>query len=98
MLLCALRGKQGITYYVENVITRSVRMGESWLLPKLAQQDGPFPFLDILEKGSPIASKEGGLAYIASNNPEVDIEKLTHFALGIFWKASVHSWSGTKKG
>jgi hypothetical protein len=25
---------------------------------------------------------------------KIEVEKLTHFALGLFWKASVHSWKG----
>jgi hypothetical protein len=32
--------------------------------------------------------------YLATQNPEIEVEKLTHFALGLFWKASVHSWRG----
>jgi hypothetical protein len=71
--------------------------GESWLIPKLARQDGPFLLLDILEKLPPIEKKGESVAFVAADNPEIDIEKLTHFALGVFWKASVHSWSGTKK-
>jgi len=32
----------------------------------------------------------------ARSKPEIDVEKLTHFALGIFWKAGVHSWKKNK--
>ena len=71
--------------------------GESWLIPKLARQDGSFPLLDILEKISPIEKDGESVAFVVANNPEINIEKLTHVALGVFWKASVHSWSGTKK-
>ena len=35
------------------------------------------------------------IVYRAAKNPEIKVDKLTHFALGMFWKASVHSWSGT---
>jgi hypothetical protein len=31
-------------------------------------------------------------AYAAARNPELRVEDLTHFALGIFWKASAHAW------
>jgi len=66
-------------------------------IPKLARQDGSFPFFDMLEKVSPLVNDKGRVAFGASNNPEINIEKLTHFALGVFWKASVHSWSGTER-
>ncbi len=32
--------------------------------------------------------------YATSKNPEIKVDKLLHFAMGIFWKASVHSWRG----
>lgn len=32
--------------------------------------------------------------YGASRIPEIDFPKLTHFAMGVFWKASAHSWRG----
>jgi len=32
--------------------------------------------------------------YFATQNPEIEVEKLTHLALGIYWKAAVHSWKG----
>jgi len=38
----------------------------------------------------------GGI-YFAAGNPEFDFQSLTHFAMGIFWKASVHSWKGGEK-
>jgi hypothetical protein len=51
------------------------RSGESWLLPKLARQDGTFPLLDILEQQGPLTTKGGALVYRASENPEIKIEK-----------------------
>jgi hypothetical protein len=67
------------------------------MLPKLARLDGQFPFLDILEKRPPFRTSDGNIWYEASKNSDIDVEKNTHFALGIFWNASVHPWSGTKK-
>ena len=67
------------------------------MLPKLARLDGQFPFLDILEKQPPFRTSDGNIWYEASKNSNIDVEKNTHFALGICWKASVHPWSGTKK-
>jgi hypothetical protein len=66
--------------------------GENWAIPLLATEGGPFPFYDLLTKVAPDVAAEDLVGYAASRNVEIDVEKLTHFALGIFWKASVHSW------
>jgi hypothetical protein len=71
--------------------------GEMWLLPLLAQYDGPFPFYDILTRFQPDIIDDKAEGYAAARNPEIPCDKLAHFALGVFWKASVHSWSGRKK-
>jgi hypothetical protein len=69
--------------------------GEAWLLPLAGRMDG-FPLYDILMKREPY-ERDGELAlYAAADNPEIDVPKLTHFAMGMFWKASVHSWSGSR--
>jgi hypothetical protein len=33
--------------------------------------------------------------YCTIQNPLIDADKIAHFAMGIFWKASVHSWRGS---
>jgi hypothetical protein len=71
------------------------RNGETWVLPQLAQLDGPFPLLDMLEKVPSVGSGPELAGYLTSNSPEIDTNKIVHFALGIFWKAAVHSWSGS---
>jgi hypothetical protein len=68
------------------------RNGEDWLLPLLATIGGTFRFFDILQKGRPDVTDGVSKLYAASRNPEIDTSKLTHFAMGVFWKASVHSW------
>jgi hypothetical protein len=70
------------------------RKGENWVLPLLAKIDGTFPFFDILQKTPPYVSNGDLKVYAASRIPEIDFRKLTHFAMGIFWKASAHSWRG----
>src|SRR5439155_19445344 len=45
----------------------------------------------------PEGMQAGVATYAAANNPHFEITKLTHFALGIFWKASVHSWEKRKQ-
>jgi hypothetical protein len=66
--------------------------GERWLLPKLAHIDQTFPFYDILASGMPDTMEGGVAAFAASRNPEIAFRKLTNFAIGVFWKASVHPW------
>ena len=68
------------------------REGENWLLPLLATAEGTFPFHDLLLEGTPGGSDGDSKMYAASKNPKIDVAKLTHFAMGVFWKASVHSW------
>lgn len=71
--------------------------GETWVAPKLAWVDGRFPLFDLLEAaGGFSAAEEGEGLFYAGDNPEIDVGKTAHFALGIFWKASVHSWKGGK--
>lgn len=68
--------------------------GENWIIPKLARPDGQFPLLDILEKLPPDAEKKEFKIYYTAKNLSIDVHKIVHFAMGIFWKASVHSWAG----
>lgn len=71
--------------------------GENWLLPLLATIDQRFPLLDILERFEPDAVDGELRMYAASRNPAIDVDKLIHFAMGVFWKASIHSWEGGNK-
>jgi len=67
--------------------------GEDWILPTLATIDEAFPFYALLNKQEPLFAEPDSAAFAVSNNPEINREKLVHFALGIFWKASIHSWN-----
>jgi hypothetical protein len=70
--------------------------GESWVNPKLATTAQSFPLYDILTS-QPAAVDDGdNVVYFAANNPLFKCDALTHFAVGIFWKASVHSWKRGK--
>jgi len=69
--------------------------GEAWLLPLVGRLDG-FPLYDMLTKEKPDAVDGDAAIYAAARNPEIDVPKIIHFAMGMFWKASVHSWSGTR--
>jgi hypothetical protein len=68
--------------------------GERWILDKLATWERTFPLYDLLTKVPPFFDEDDMVLYAGAQNPEIDVEKLTHFALGLFWKASVHSWRG----
>src|SRR5208282_1401112 len=70
--------------------------GETWVLPLLAQLDAPFPLYDMLAKQAPSLDDGEAKIYITALNPEIHADKLIHFAMGIFFKAAVYSWSGTR--
>jgi len=70
------------------------REGENWVLPLLATAQGTFPLFDLLQTVAPDVTDGDVRGYAASRVPKIDCRKLTHFAAGIFWKASVHSWRG----
>lgn len=76
----------------EHVLSKG---GEEWIANKLATWERHFPFYDLLTRTPPLFDEDGMTVYLAAQNPEIDVMKITHFALGLFWKASVHSW---KKG
>jgi hypothetical protein len=71
--------------------------GEGWLLPLLATIDQKFPLLDLIERSAPDIAEPDLRGYAASRNPAIKVEKLVHFAMGVFWKASIHSWEGGSK-
>jgi hypothetical protein len=71
--------------------------GETWTNPRLATVNKTFPLFDILAKYPAAYEHEAGGLYSAAENPEIHVEKLTHFAIGIFWKAAVHSWKAKEK-
>jgi hypothetical protein len=69
------------------------RGGETWANSKFARLGGAFPLYEMITAVKPV----GPNLYSTANNPLLELEKLAHFALGIFWKASVHSWRGRNK-
>jgi hypothetical protein len=68
--------------------------GETWITPLLARREGPFPFYELLTKVAPDVVDGDLKGYATANNPDIYPDKLTHFAMGIFWKAAIHSWRG----
>jgi hypothetical protein len=65
--------------------------GENWVLQKLAVGYAS-PLFYALEGLSPIFRAPGFVVYPTIRNPEFDTDKVVHFALGVFYKAAVHSW------
>jgi hypothetical protein len=68
--------------------------GEGWMLDKLATYEKTFPLYDLLAKAPPVSTLPEALIYFAANSPDIDVKKIVHFAMGIYWKAAVHSWRG----
>ena len=68
--------------------------GENWLLPLFAKYQGEFPFHTLLTKLPPDVVEGDARVYATARNPEIHTDELIHFAMGIFWKAAVHSWRG----
>jgi hypothetical protein len=62
--------------------------GENWIIPRLARQDGDFPLVDLLERLPADVDQEQFKVYGVAKNPCIDVRKLSHFAMGVFWKAS----------
>ena len=73
----------------ENILSGG---GETWILEKLATWERKFPLYDLLTQQPPEFDEEGSALYYTAKNPAINAGKITHFAMGMFWKASVHSW------
>lgn len=68
------------------------KQGERWTLPRIANEDKSFPLHTSLVTAEPDFVQRDMVGYSAAKNSEIDVQALTHFALAIFWKASVHNW------
>ncbi len=73
------------------------RGGENWVLPKLATWDKGFPLYEMLQQIQPDVVDNDVRGYAAVRHPDINVHAITHFAMGIFWKASVYSWLGGVK-
>jgi hypothetical protein len=68
------------------------RNGETWTIPQLATEQGDFPLHSKITTQEPEVTTEDAQGYLLATNPEIKAEQIIHFALGVFWKASIHSW------
>jgi len=66
------------------------RNGEKYALSQV-HNGRDFPLLDRLRVAMPVYSG-GGVEKFSGDSIGVETDKLAHFALGLFWKASVHTW------
>jgi hypothetical protein len=66
--------------------------GEKWIVGKLCTIDREFPLYELLHRQAPTDSDADGEIFAARSNAEIDVQKITHFAIGVFWKASLYSW------
>jgi hypothetical protein len=64
--------------------------GEAYTLSKV-HNGKDFPLFDRLKVAIPLYSAVGVEKYSGAS-VGVDTDKLAHFALGVFWKASAHVW------
>jgi hypothetical protein len=66
--------------------------GERYVLPLLSRLGGSFLLYERVKRQQPILSNQSLTVYAAATNPEIEVSRLIHFGIGIFWKASVHSF------
>jgi hypothetical protein len=72
--------------------------GENWMIPLFAKADGSFGFHDLLTSAPAALVVDNARVYLAASNPQILSDRLIHFAMGVFWKAAVHTWiSGNKE-
>ena len=66
--------------------------GEDWVLPQLSTVEG-FPLHDKLATIQPEIVEKDLAVYASVKANDIRTDFLTHFALGVFWKAGVHNWN-----
>jgi hypothetical protein len=71
--------------------------GENWMMPLFAKADGSFCFHDLLASQPPSFVVDDTRVYFTAQNPQIDPDKIIHFAMGVFWKAAVHPWIPNEK-
>lgn len=71
--------------------------GEKWMVGKFAKPDRVnFALFEMITRVVADIDEEDVKVYSGINVPELDADKMVHFAMGLFWKASVHSWTKDK--
>jgi hypothetical protein len=70
---------------------RFSKEGEAWSVSKLATRRR-FPLLDLIQTTQPVEADAEMSIHSCKLIPTLKQAMLTHFALGVFWKASVYPW------
>jgi hypothetical protein len=70
--------------------------GERWVLPRIATKSR-FPLLDAVRNAPLIQKIPNATVHDCSNNPNIDIARLSYFAMSVFWRAATHDWKVVSK-
>ena len=65
--------------------------GEAWMVDRLATLTA-FPLRDMVLASQPILKEPDFAAFSCDRIPDFKLEKLLHFALGLFWKSAAITW------
>ena len=65
--------------------------GETWMLDKLATLSA-FPLRDVVIASPPAYEEPDFAAFSCDLVPDLKLDKLVHFALGLFWKSAAITW------
>jgi hypothetical protein len=68
------------------------KYGEGWVSRHTARADGSFLLQAKLNAAKPMGTIGKRIFYAGSKIQDVQMDKLIHFAIGVFWKAAVHKW------
>ena len=66
---------------------------EAWIKPMLPEVKGRFSLRERLEKRAPVERTAEWELYETASNPEINVNKLMHFGVGVFYKGAVHPWN-----
>jgi hypothetical protein len=71
------------------------REGEDWVFRHGMKRDKSFPLAELLRRSRPSVGTPGEHTrlYESVLIPEINAAAITHFAIGILWKASVYGWN-----
>jgi hypothetical protein len=72
---------------------QSFGKAEAWIKPMLPDVGGQFPLRERLKKRAPVGKTSAWELYETASNPEINVDKLTHFGVGVFYKGAVHPWN-----
>ena len=69
------------------------RNGERYTMAQVTQKGGrSFPLLQTLYASTPSKEAYGAVFYNENATPMIERDRLSYFALSVFWRSSVHSW------